>query len=83
MILRLSLLVLPLLLPNAGDVAWGQETLLPARVLQIGTRVAPPFAISSEGGWEGISIDLLAEVAAEIGVTAIDRSSRPAATSSI
>ena len=39
-------------------------------VRQIGTRVAPPFAMkAADGTWEGISIDLLAAVAARLGVT--------------
>ncbi len=38
--------------------------------LRIGTRVAPPFAMkAADGTWEGISIDLLAAVAAKLGVT--------------
>lgn len=37
-------------------------------VLRIGTHAAPPFAMLGEQGqWEGISIDLLAQVAAQAG----------------
>lgn len=37
--------------------------------LQVGTRVAPPFAMKdADGGWHGISIDLWRAVASDLGV---------------
>jgi polar amino acid transport system substrate-binding protein len=48
-------------LPAAAQVRTGET-------LRIGTRVAPPFAMKAEDGrWEGISIDLLNQLAAADG----------------
>ncbi len=68
-LLSVALAVLMGLAPgNHGVMA--QETDAPARVLKIGTKSAPPFAMkASDGTWEGISIDLLALLAARLGVT--------------
>lgn len=50
--------------------ALAQGTGTDERVLQIGTKPAPPFAmVAPDGTWEGIAIDLLAAVAARLGVT--------------
>jgi len=59
------LLLGPLAAPvGAQGVAGGGD------VLQIGTKAAPPFAMKApDGTWEGIAIDLLAAVAARLGVT--------------
>jgi ABC-type amino acid transport substrate-binding protein len=40
----------------------------PEPTLQVGTRVAPPFAMkAADGDWEGISIDLWEHIAGELG----------------
>ena len=61
-----------LVLAGAAGLAAAQDQAapLPPGGLLIGTRVAPPFAMKAEGGtWQGISIDLLAAVAAKLGVS--------------
>ncbi len=58
-------LMLVALLLAGGAVA--QEA--PRETLKIGTRVAPPFAMKTpDGGWEGISIDLLAGLAQRLDI---------------
>jgi polar amino acid transport system substrate-binding protein len=67
--LRLLILVLAFVLTDAGSGAAVEELHPVDRVLQIGTRIAPPFAMKSpDGHWEGISIDLLSAIAAKFGV---------------
>jgi ABC-type amino acid transport substrate-binding protein len=39
----------------------------PLPVLEVATRLTPPFAIKTESGWEGITIELLRRVAAQSG----------------
>ncbi len=36
--------------------------------LRIATRMAPPFAIKTDSGWEGITIELMRKVAEQLGV---------------
>ena len=67
-----SLAVIWLILAGAAGLAAAQDQALslPAGDLVIGTRVAPPFAMKAKDGtWYGISIDLLAAVAAKLGVS--------------
>lgn len=41
----------------------------PDRLLVVGTKEAPPFSIKdADGGWQGISIDLWRQIAADLGV---------------
>lgn len=64
--------VICLVLAGATGLAAAQDqaSSQPAGDLLIGTRVAPPFAMKAEdGSWHGISIDLLAEVAAKLGLS--------------
>jgi ABC-type amino acid transport substrate-binding protein len=67
-VLRLCAVAL-LLGPLAAPVG-AQELAGEGDVLRIGTKPAPPFAMKApDGTWEGIAIDLLAAVAARLGVT--------------
>lgn len=62
---RAGVAALALLLALGGPAS-AQEA--GQRVLRIGTTVAPPFAMhGADGRWEGISIALLADVAARVG----------------
>ena len=61
-----------LVLAGAAGLAAAQDKAAPPPVgeLQIGTRVAPPFAMKAKDGtWQGISIDLVAAVAARLDLT--------------
>jgi len=67
-----GLAVIFLALSGAAGLAAAQDqaSSLPAGDVRIGTRVAPPFAMKAEDGtWQGISIDLLAAVAARLDIT--------------
>ena len=67
--LRLLILFFVIVFPHAGTSAGAQELPPIDRVMQVGTRVAPPFAVKSpEGHWHGISIDLLSAIAEKVGV---------------
>jgi ABC-type amino acid transport substrate-binding protein len=58
------------LLQMAAPVARAQDPDITDRVLTIGTKPAPPFAmLAPDGTWEGIAIDLLAAVAAKLGAS--------------
>ncbi len=57
----LALLCLLLALPAAATEVPTQQT------LTIATRLAPPFAMQTEDGWEGITIELLRRIAEEQG----------------
>jgi ABC-type amino acid transport substrate-binding protein len=66
-VVRLILICIVLLALPVSAVA--QSTGTEGRVLQIGTKVAPPFAMkNADGQWEGIAIDLLAALATRLGV---------------
>jgi ABC-type amino acid transport substrate-binding protein len=65
LLVALALLPVPLAAPAAAQDLAGERD-----VLQIGTKLAPPFAMKApDGAWEGIAIDLLAAVAARLGVS--------------
>jgi ABC-type amino acid transport substrate-binding protein len=60
---------LAVLMLAAGAGRLPAEDASGSAVLRIGTKPAPPFAMKAEDGrWEGIAIDLLAAVAARLGV---------------
>jgi ABC-type amino acid transport substrate-binding protein len=63
-------LLLLLLLPFSIAIAQPTDTIaIPDRVLQIGTKVAPPFSIKkADGSWEGISIDLWRDIALKLEI---------------
>lgn len=64
-VLLLLLLASPLAAQDPASDLAGEDD-----VLRIGTKVAPPFAMKApDGTWEGIAIDLLAAVAARLGVS--------------
>lgn len=51
------------------DVTAGEQP-VPQKHLVVGTKEAPPFSMKTEKGeWEGISIDLWREIAADLGVS--------------
>jgi polar amino acid transport system substrate-binding protein len=65
----LGMLVLAALTLTA-PAARAQDAGIEDRVLTIGTKPAPPFAMKApDGTWEGIAIDLLAAVAARLGTS--------------
>ena len=68
-VIRFCLVLLILaIMPATGAVA--QQADPSGTNLRIGTRVSPPFAMkAADGTWEGISINLLAAVAAKLGGT--------------
>lgn len=60
-------LLLAFLVTLAAALPGGAQT-APDRTLRIGTMVAPPFAmLGADGSWDGLSVALLAEVAARAG----------------
>ena len=68
--MRVRRSILAAFLVLAAGAAVAQDAApVPDRTLKIGTKVAPPFVIQGENGWEGISIELLAALARRMGVT--------------
>jgi len=55
--------------PEAAGVE-GTQAAAPARPLKVGTKLTPPFVMKDgEGRWTGISIELWASLAKELGIT--------------
>ncbi|MEJ2201315.1 MAG: transporter substrate-binding domain-containing protein, partial [Desulfuromonadaceae bacterium] len=60
----LVLFILGIVMPACGAVALAET-----KVLRVGTKEAPPFAMKDEDGqWSGLSIDLWRQVAADLGI---------------
>lgn len=50
------------------ELAATAPTTLPARKLVVATREVPPFAMKTDDGWEGISIELWSDMASVLGL---------------
>ncbi len=69
LVVVLALLLWPAVLSAQGVESGGKVGVGGSRVLVVGTKVAPPFALKGEdGAWRGIAIELWAEVAARLGI---------------
>ncbi len=66
----MRVLMIPVLLALAGQLAaLNSVAATTDQTWVVATRMAPPFAIRTEDGWEGITIELLERIAGERGRT--------------